>query len=174
MALMDIVSWLQDLPWTFTWLHASILAGVLLLYLIGLGIYRLHLSPISHIPGPRLAARTWAYEFYYDIVRGGQYSSKIIRKRHKWRFSTEQFDYDQSATATIDHDHHRLRRLAVAPFFSRQSVGRLQPVIEERVDALFDRLRRAKGVVDLMYPFSAFTNGEFSPIPFQMQKTQKY
>ncbi|MCJ1346327.1 hypothetical protein MMC31_004542 [Peltigera leucophlebia] len=37
-------------------------------------IYRLYYSPISHIPGPKLAALTLWYEFYYDIVLRGQYT----------------------------------------------------------------------------------------------------
>ena len=49
------------------------------------------------------------------------------------------------------------------PFFSAQSVRKLQPVIEERVDALLERLRedgkKAKGPIDILYPFSAFTSG---------------
>lgn len=41
-------------------------------------VNRLYLSPISHIPGPKLAALTWAYEFYYDVLLGGQYTFKIL------------------------------------------------------------------------------------------------
>jgi hypothetical protein len=194
MAFADLLSSFWDIISSFSLVHASILLALWSLYLIALGTYRLYFSPISHIPGPKLAAATWLYEFYYDIVLGGQYTFKIIslheqygpiirinpsevhvgdpdfypevyasgtRRREKWRFFTKQFGADDSALSTIDHDHHRVRRAAVAPFFSTQSVRRLQPVIEERVDALLDRLRGTRGVVDLMYPFSAFTNGEF-------------
>lgn len=70
----------------------------------------------------------------------------------------------ESALATINHEHHRLRRSALNPFFSTQTVRKLQPVIEERVDALLGRLldhgQRAKEPLDVMYPFSAFTNGK--------------
>lgn len=51
---------------------------IFLVYLVSTIIYRLYLSPVSHIPGPRLAALTWWYEFYYDIILGGQYVFKII------------------------------------------------------------------------------------------------
>lgn len=194
MALLDVLS-IQ------TPVHVGVLllgAGLLPLYIIYLSIYRLYLSPLSSIPGPKLAALTWAYEFWYDIVLGGQYTHKIIalharygpivrinpeevhigdpdfysevyptgsRRREKWRFFTKQFGADESALATIDHEHHRVRRAGVAPFFSTGSVRRLQPVIEGRVDALLERLREVGGrgeTVDLMYPFSAYTNGEFS------------
>ena len=47
------------------------------LYLACLAIYRLYLSPIAKFPGPRLAALSLWYEFYHDVVRGGQYCFKI-------------------------------------------------------------------------------------------------
>lgn len=50
-------------------LPTSLALGALavLTYLISLVIYRLYLSPISHIPGPKLAALTHFYESYYDV-----------------------------------------------------------------------------------------------------------
>lgn len=52
-------------------------AGALLLYLVYLAIYRLYLSPIAKFPGPKLAALSFWYEFYHDVVRGGKYCFKI-------------------------------------------------------------------------------------------------
>jgi hypothetical protein len=52
-------------------------AALILLCTIAVGIYRLWLSPIADFPGPRLAALTFWYEGYYDVVRDGQYSFKI-------------------------------------------------------------------------------------------------
>jgi hypothetical protein len=67
--------------------------------------------------------------------------------------------------STIGHELHKLRRAALNPFFSTQSVRKLQPVIEERVDRLLSRLyeygKTSKEPVSIMYPFSAFTNGEY-------------
>lgn len=37
-------------------------------------IYRLRFSPVSRFPGPKLAALTFWYEFYYDVVLRGQYT----------------------------------------------------------------------------------------------------
>lgn len=70
----------------------------------------------------------------------------------------------ESIVSTNDHDLHKLRRSAVGPFFSMQNMRALQPVIEERVDALLARLRehgRTKKEVplDMMYPYSAMTYG---------------
>ncbi|KAK6225057.1 hypothetical protein QIS74_03384 [Colletotrichum tabaci] len=182
---------------------AGLLFGLWLLYAAQLGVRRLYFSPISHIPGPRLAALTQYYEFYYDIVLRGQYTFKIIemhreygpvvrispwevhvgdpeffpelytgpgRPREKWAFYTQQFGSPESALATINHEHHRLRRSALNPFFSTQTVRKLQPVIEERVDALLRRLldhgQRAKEPLDVMYPFSAFTNDVINQYSF--------
>lgn len=48
-----------------------------LLWVVIESIRRLFFHPLSHIPGPRLAALTWWYEFYYDVVLPGQYIFKI-------------------------------------------------------------------------------------------------
>lgn len=46
--------------------------------------WRLFLSPLKTFPGPKLAALTLWYEFYYDIVKsgGGNYVWEI-EKMHK-------------------------------------------------------------------------------------------
>lgn len=46
-------------------------------YLLFTAVQRLFLSPISHIPGPRLAAITSWYEVYYNLVQPGRYIWKI-------------------------------------------------------------------------------------------------
>lgn len=58
--------------------------AVWLVYAVVLGIRRLWLSPIAHIPGPRLAALTQYYEFYYDIVLGGKYTFRIMEMHKKY------------------------------------------------------------------------------------------
>jgi len=53
-------------------------------YLVGLVFYRLYLSPLSKFPGPNLAAASKWYEFYYDVVLGGQFTFQIQRMHRKY------------------------------------------------------------------------------------------
>ncbi|KAM0133544.1 hypothetical protein ACHAPC_006871 [Botrytis cinerea] len=55
-----------------------------LIYGIGLVAYRLTLSPIAKIPGPKIAAVTFWYEIYYDIWLGGTYYRKINEMHKKY------------------------------------------------------------------------------------------
>ena len=57
-------------------------AILLVTYLIGLGIYRLYFSPLAAYPGPKLAALSNWYEFYYDVIYQGQFTFKI-QELHK-------------------------------------------------------------------------------------------
>ncbi|KAK7928942.1 P450 monooxygenase [Apiospora marii] len=57
---------------------------LLVLYITGLSIYRLYLSPASVFPGPRLASLTYWYEFYYDVWKGGRYTWKIRELHEKY------------------------------------------------------------------------------------------
>ena len=55
----------------------------LLLTIVG-AIRRLYLHPLTHIPGPKLAALTWWYEFYYDVIQQGRYVFKIQELHKKY------------------------------------------------------------------------------------------
>ncbi|KAL9035980.1 MAG: hypothetical protein Q9180_004564 [Flavoplaca navasiana] len=61
-------------------LISSLLA--LVLFLCGLAIYRLLLSPIAGFPGPKIAALTGWYEFYHDYWCLGTYVFQI-EKMHQ-------------------------------------------------------------------------------------------
>jgi hypothetical protein len=63
---------------------AVLVSPILLLacYLVSLTVYRLYFSPIAQFPGPKLAALTKWYEFYYDVVQKGQFTFQI-QKMHK-------------------------------------------------------------------------------------------
>ncbi|KFY46117.1 hypothetical protein V495_02642 [Pseudogymnoascus sp. VKM F-4514 (FW-929)] len=165
-----------------------------LVYVVTQAVYRLYFSPIANFPGPKLAAVSFWYEFYYDVVQGGQYTFEIGRmhekygpiirinphelhvsqpdfyeklysgpgkRRHRWGWYTAQFGLPESMFGTTDHDSHRIRRAAVNPFFSKGAVRSLQPIIDERIEALLNRFRgfQASGQpITLDYAFSAYTN----------------
>ncbi|KFX99303.1 hypothetical protein V490_01849 [Pseudogymnoascus sp. VKM F-3557] len=148
----------------------------------------------QHGSWPKLAAVSFWYEFYYDVVQGGQYTFEIGRmhekygpvirinphelhvsqpdfyeklysgpgkRRHRWGWYTAQFGLPESMFGTTDHDSHRIRRAAVNPFFSKGAVRSLQPIIDERIEALLNRFRgfQASGQpITLDYAFSAYTN----------------
>jgi cytochrome P450 len=61
---------------------------------------------------------------------------------------------------------HRRRLAAMSPFFSKQNVRKLEPLVKERAStlaAIFERLAGSGEVVPLNLAFSAFMNGmEFS------------
>lgn len=57
---------------------------VLLLYGTILMVYRLYLSPLASFPGPRLAAATEWYEFYYQLVRDGQWGDQVRRLHERY------------------------------------------------------------------------------------------
>jgi hypothetical protein len=61
---------------------ASIL--LFITYLIWLALYRLYLSPLARFPGPKFAALTQWYEFYYDVVLQGQFIFQINELHKKY------------------------------------------------------------------------------------------
>ncbi|KAI0460036.1 cytochrome P450 [Xylaria acuta] len=46
--------------------------------------YRLFFHPLSHIPGPKLAAISHAYEFYHDVICNGTYIWEIEKMHQKY------------------------------------------------------------------------------------------
>lgn len=42
--------------------------AALALYMVGLVLYRLSISPLAGIPGPKLAGLTYWYECYYGML----------------------------------------------------------------------------------------------------------
>ncbi|KAI0521301.1 cytochrome P450 [Xylaria bambusicola] len=148
------------------------LVAFFIFYLLYLTVYRLILSPIAHFPGPKLAALTYWYEFWYDVIAEPEYTFKIGRlhkrygpiirinpdeihiadpdfydtiyagsgrKRDKWDWITRSFGVDESLIGTLGHDEHRVRRAALSPYFSKQSVRALQPLIDRNMGILLGR-----------------------------------
>lgn len=57
---------------------------VAIVYTLGLVVYRLVLHPVAKFPGPKIAAATFWYEFYYDVVRRGRYFKEIEKMHAKY------------------------------------------------------------------------------------------
>lgn len=53
-------------------------------YIVSGAVYRLYLSPLSKFPGPKLAALTLWYEFYYDVIKNGRYLWEIEKMHEKY------------------------------------------------------------------------------------------
>ena len=200
---MDVVSDLKTIS-------GAILVAILLFYLIVLPVYRVWISPLSKIPGPKLAAATLWYEFYYDVILQGQYTFKIKELHQKYgrlflsllelstsdssvqvqsirispfelhlddpnyyevlysnnlpleksMWGVQQFDMFGATFGTIGHKHHRLRRTAVNPYFSKQMINRLEPTLKSMVDKLcrrFDEFRGTGQPLNMRPVYSALT-----------------
>lgn len=66
---------LAGLTTTFALLAASLVYQV---------VYRLYIHPLAKVPGPRLAAATHLYEFYYDAVLQGSYVFQLEELHKKY------------------------------------------------------------------------------------------
>ena len=181
--------------YTIVLASAAVLTTLYTLY--GL-IYRLYFSPIAKFPGPKLAAATRWYEFYYDVIKRNRFSWQIQKMHDQYgnvnlchffrnlfigmgttvgvrlahnvsagpiiRISPEELHvrdpdwYDELMTTsirprdkseafagrsgrdsifgTVQHDHHRLRRAPINPFFSKKSISAIEPLIQSKVDLL--------------------------------------
>lgn len=80
----------KSLEMTLQSWSASSLAGaffcIYIVYLTGVAIHRLYFSKYAKFPGPKLAALTYGYMFYYDAIAGkGQYVYKIKDLHEEYR-----------------------------------------------------------------------------------------
>ena len=95
-------------------------------------------------------------EFYDELYSSGN------KKRNKWYWATKAFGADESTFATVLHESHRMRRAALNQFFSKGQVRKLQPLIQERVDAVLERLedfRQNGDAIRLDIAFAAYSAG---------------
>lgn len=142
-----------------------------------LALNRLYISPLSKIPGPRIAGLSTLYEAYYDLVSkgGGQFAFKIkelhakygpivrvgpdevhvddpgyynvvytkstaarpIDKLEKYK---HRFGMPEATISTVEGEKHRVRRAAVAPFFSKARINSLNDILMAVIDRISHRL----------------------------------
>ncbi|ERF75990.1 hypothetical protein EPUS_01356 [Endocarpon pusillum Z07020] len=175
-------------------------------YFVGLGFYRVFLSPLAAFPGPKLAALTTWYQAYYDIWLHGQYFRRLDRiheeygpivrinphelhvndpffieelysgsakkrDKYKWVGRATLRLYPRPAhfiiakliptvpdslVATVPHDHHRKRRAAINPYFSKASIRKLDPVIQNTLVALLKRMDQSAKSPDVFHASLAY------------------
>ncbi|KAJ6004592.1 hypothetical protein N7540_012961 [Penicillium herquei] len=58
---------------------SSILVTAVVGWVLTRSIYRLYFHPLRHIPGPKLAAISHSYQFYFDVIKGGKFIWEIER-----------------------------------------------------------------------------------------------
>jgi cytochrome P450 len=96
-------------------------------------------------------------------INDPEYYDSLYNREGKWEknpFYVNGFGNTVSGFGTVDHDLHRERRAAINPFFSKQKVAALQPVIHRLVDKLCTKFETIKGtdeVVPMECAFDAFT-----------------
>ncbi|RHZ43927.1 cytochrome P450 [Aspergillus thermomutatus] len=66
--------------------HLGVLFALIAVFsfLVVRSIYRLYFHPLSAFPGPRLAAISHLYEFYYDVIKGGQFLFQIEQMHQRY------------------------------------------------------------------------------------------
>ncbi|KAK8113323.1 hypothetical protein PG984_013849 [Apiospora sp. TS-2023a] len=181
-------------------LGASVLNSSVLLRLLGAWLgYRLLLAlynvspfhPLHKFPGPRLAAATFLYEFWFDFVRHGRYVNEI-RKMHEVygpivRINPEELHcLDSSfhrhylnanvgpvavtAFGSETHEMHRMRRGPLNRFFSKAQMAKLEPSVQQLVQQLCDKLLAwtgpGKGPIDLTSAYNCLTGDTISQYAF--------
>ncbi|KAF3033879.1 hypothetical protein E8E12_002177 [Didymella heteroderae] len=77
--------------------------------------------------------------------------------RDKYSFMTQAFGLNEASFSTNDHMHHRLRRAAIAPFFSKQRVLGLQDLIRRHVSKLCVRIDEFKATGRALPTLEAFS-----------------
>jgi hypothetical protein len=63
---------------------ACFLLGSVFAYNLLMGVYRLHIHPLSRFPGPRLAAVTRLYEMYFAAWEDGSFEHEIRRLHREY------------------------------------------------------------------------------------------
>ena len=100
--------------------------------------YGISLSPLQYLTssrGPIIRINPFELHVkdpdWYDEL----YTSNRRRDKSAWFVGRSG---GNSIFGTIPHDHHRLRRSALNPFFSKRSIVAIEPLIQDKVNKLCD------------------------------------
>ncbi|CAF9914838.1 hypothetical protein IMSHALPRED_002255 [Imshaugia aleurites] len=80
------------------------------------------------------------HEIHVDDIEFFDRLNSFQGKWNKDPYTAHQFANPGSLVGTLDHDVHRKRRAAVLPFFSKQKIYALEPVITSMVDKLCEKM----------------------------------
>ena len=95
------------------WLFVGASAAATFWVILG-AVYRLYFHSLSKVPGPRLAALTFWYEVYYDLIQSAQFPWRILRLHEKYGKRTSHSKRDfMKLLLTILRTHH--------PYISKRS-----------------------------------------------------
>ncbi|KAL3419946.1 hypothetical protein PVAG01_08445 [Phlyctema vagabunda] len=108
------------------------------------GQYQFHIRELHKQYGPILRISPFEIHindsaFIDELYAGGG------KKRDRWTYVQRAAGFPESSASSGPHELHRMRRAAVAPFFSKQSARNLQPVVDGKIDKILDRLRKMRG-----------------------------
>jgi hypothetical protein len=161
------------LPYILSILYTHPLLSIGAGYVIQLilrAAYRLYFHPLAHFPGPKTAAVTRWYEHYWAIYRRGKFEQQIERLHAQYgtivrigpnelhvndpsfyedvyNFETF-FDRPEVNLVNLQHsasfERHKVRRRVFEPYFSKQAVARLEPLIRSNANKLSQRVEEAK------------------------------
>ncbi|KAL5336253.1 cytochrome P450 [Aspergillus crustosus] len=161
-----------------------------LLVLVGLRsiwvvIYRLFFHPLAKVPGPIFARATFLYATWYNLL-GARFistlSCPIVRitpneihlsdpeNCEKIYFVGSRYGKDPGFYGAFDTKNltfstpspaiHRIKRAVLNPFFSRKKVLELEEIVQDKVQKLVARMKRAFGStssIDLHHGFRAIS-----------------
>lgn len=90
---------LESIQGLFTTGNALLLAGGWISFKVLEALYNVSpLHPLSHIPGPKLAAASYWPEFYHDVILFGRYTGQI----RKWHEQYGKQSFSSSREAYVD------------------------------------------------------------------------
>jgi hypothetical protein len=96
----------------------------------------------SNVSGPII--RISPNELHIDEPEYYEELYSLHKPRNKSEFFVNQFNFRETGFATADYKLHRTRRAAMNPFFSKQKVVRLQPMLTFMIEKLCNRIEEFK------------------------------
>jgi len=92
MESQSATTWAGSLTTFLTTANILRLCGIWVAYRVCLAVFNVSpYHPLSRFPGPKLAAASFLYEFWFDFVRGGRYTWEIKQMHEKYGKSAEEF-----------------------------------------------------------------------------------